>query len=163
VKFQLSNDNGTREPRNGLCAAERDSSGIRFLESSLVDALLLDAVCLAEEARQLIESGHTSVQDAKPGVLETLLEKRDASLTTTRLLSSVAWLLAAKEVLSDRKGIEYLRDFDVTAVRTLSEDPYLKRDTSNVGGAWSLLLKRSNEIFRWVIALNELVMRKSVR
>lgn len=160
---QSSNDNGTRESRNGLCAAERDSSGIRFIDSALVDALLLEAVCLAEEARKLIESGHTSVQDAKSGVLEALLENRDASLTTTRLSHSVAWLLAAKEVLSDREDIEYLRDFDVSAIRTLSEDPYLDRDASSVGVAWSLLLKRSNEIFRWVVGLNDLIMKRSVR
>jgi len=163
VKPQSSNDNGTRESRNGLCAVERDSSGIRFIDSSLVDALLLEAVCLAEEAQKLIECGHTIIHDAKSGALESLLENRDASLTTTRLLHSVAWLLAAKEVLSDREGIEYLRDFDVSAIRNLSEDPYLNRDASSVGVAWSLLLKRSNEIFRWVVDLNDLIMKRSVR
>lgn len=156
-----SNDNRRNASEDSPYGRESVSNGLRFVDASLVDALLQEATELAQEAHELIERICMEDKNSRNDVLETLLKNRDAFLTTTRLSHSVAWLLAVKEVLLKRRPAEYLKNFDLASVRTLADDPYLVQEPFGGSVVWVPLLRQSNEIFRWVIGLNDLVMMRS--
>jgi hypothetical protein len=154
-----SNDNRRESSGDRSCGGERASNGLRFVDLSLIDALLQEATELAQEAHSLIQRSCTEDRNSRRDILETLLTNRDAFLTTTRLSLSVAWLLAAKEVQSKRLPGRYLSNFDLAAVRSLADDPYLVPEPSGESVVWAPLLRRSNDVFRWVIDLNNLVVK----
>lgn len=66
------------------------------LDAGLIDALLDEAIAVAEDARDWLERRQTEPGRAMRSLLEVLIEARETSRLTSRAAHCVAWLLARK-------------------------------------------------------------------